>query len=138
MGRDSVPNFSRISTSLQSPWVNNAKQVSSSVRSYYLILSSINAKSRVLAIGGDNQSGPHMNSAVVARDIASFLDAYANSTYSAGVANSILLNYWGFSYGVNHLSSPSAIKRTNFTRHILDKSLQNYSLTELAEWFSMQ
>ena len=44
-----------------------------------------------------------MNSAVVARDMISFLDAYANSTYSVGATDPELLNFWGFSYGVSCL-----------------------------------
>ncbi|KAG0651404.1 hydrolase [Hyphodiscus hymeniophilus] len=50
-------------------------------------------------IGGPNAAGPHMNSAVVARDMISFLDAYSNSIYSKGVSDPNLLNFWGFSYG---------------------------------------
>lgn len=69
-----------------------------------------------------------MHTAVVARDIATFLDAYANSTYSTGVVNATLLNYWGFSYGVSHmcrhptsqssfLNSPD-VHRTSICEHV--------------------
>jgi pimeloyl-ACP methyl ester carboxylesterase len=51
------------------------------------------------AIGGTDNIGPYMHSAVVAQDMISFLDAYANSSYSTGAPNPTHLNYWGFSYG---------------------------------------
>ena len=57
-------------------------------------------------IGSDYAAGPYMNSAVVARDIISFLDAYANSNYSQGVVSPQLLNFWGFSYGVGYFPPP--------------------------------
>lgn len=52
-------------------------------------------------IGGPEAAGPYMNSAVVARDLVSFLDAYTSSNYSLGVASPNTLNFWGFSYGVS-------------------------------------
>jgi pimeloyl-ACP methyl ester carboxylesterase len=51
------------------------------------------------AIGGPEQAGPHMSTAVVARDMLSIVDAFAAAEPGKGVENSSLLNYWGFSYG---------------------------------------
>lgn len=51
------------------------------------------------AIGGFDQAGPHMSTAVVARDMLSIVDAFAASERGRGIDNSTLLNYWGFSYG---------------------------------------
>ena len=50
-------------------------------------------------IGGPNDAGPHMNTAVVVRDIISILDAFAVTTEAEGLKDASLLNYWGFSYG---------------------------------------
>jgi hypothetical protein len=50
-----------------------------------------------------------MNSGVNARDMISFLNAYSDSTYSQGVSNPALLNYWGFSYGVSYFPYASLI-----------------------------
>ena len=51
------------------------------------------------AIGGRNDAGPHMSTAVVARDMVSIVDAFARSSNGRRVKNAHLLNYWGFSYG---------------------------------------
>lgn len=51
------------------------------------------------AIGGFDQAGPHMSTAVVARDMLSIVDAFSASERGKDLANSTLLNYWGFSYG---------------------------------------
>jgi len=49
--------------------------------------------------GADNQAGPHMTTAVVARDMISILDAYAKSKKGKSISHPSLLNYWGISYG---------------------------------------
>jgi pimeloyl-ACP methyl ester carboxylesterase len=51
------------------------------------------------AIGGVNQIGQHMSTAIVVKDAISVLDAYALSSYSNGVSNPKDFNFWGFSYG---------------------------------------
>ena len=51
------------------------------------------------AIGGRNDAGPHMSTAVVARDMVSIVDAFARSSNGKRIKNAHLLNYWGFSYG---------------------------------------
>lgn len=51
------------------------------------------------AIGGDDQAGPHMTTATVARDMISILDAFAKTKEGSSVKNPQLLNYWGISYG---------------------------------------
>jgi pimeloyl-ACP methyl ester carboxylesterase len=50
-------------------------------------------------IGGPDGAGPHMTTAVNVRDMISILDAYSRSPAAAGVPESHMLNYWGFSYG---------------------------------------
>jgi pimeloyl-ACP methyl ester carboxylesterase len=50
-------------------------------------------------IGGSNGAGPHMSTPVVARDIISILDAYAQTDEGKSVGSPADLNYWGFSYG---------------------------------------
>lgn len=52
------------------------------------------------SIGGPTESGPHMSTTIVARDMISILDAYAKSEdgkICEGDAS--LLNFWGMSYG---------------------------------------
>jgi pimeloyl-ACP methyl ester carboxylesterase len=51
------------------------------------------------AIGGPDDAGPHMSTAVVARDMISILDAFAASPDGRRSKNAALLNFWGFSYG---------------------------------------
>lgn len=51
------------------------------------------------SIGAQNQAGPHVTTATVARDLISILDAYAGSERGKSCEGSNLLNYWGFSYG---------------------------------------
>jgi pimeloyl-ACP methyl ester carboxylesterase len=51
------------------------------------------------AIGGPNDAGPHMSTAVVARDMLSIVDAFAATESGKSVKDSSLLNYWGLSYG---------------------------------------
>lgn len=48
------------------------------------------------SIGGENQVGKHMSTAVVVRDMITVLDAFTTSTE---VQDADLLNFWGFSYG---------------------------------------
>lgn len=50
-------------------------------------------------IGGPDQAGPHMSTAVVATDMLSIVDAFAQTEHGQSVNSSSLLNYWGFSYG---------------------------------------
>ncbi|TAQ83854.1 hypothetical protein B7494_g7815 [Chlorociboria aeruginascens] len=50
-------------------------------------------------IGGPDEAGPHMSTAVVARDMLSIVDAFAATECGKSVETSSLLNYWGFSYG---------------------------------------
>lgn len=50
-------------------------------------------------IGGDMDAGPHMSTAVVARDMLSIVDAFAITEKGQALNSSSLLNYWGFSYG---------------------------------------
>ena len=50
------------------------------------------------AIGGPTGIGRHMSTAIVVRDAISILNAYAASSYSAGVTNPSYFNFWGFSY----------------------------------------
>ena len=51
------------------------------------------------AMGGRDDAGPHMSTAVVARDMVSIVDAFARSSNGRRVKNAHLLNYLGFSYG---------------------------------------
>ena len=76
------------------------------------------------AIGGPDDAGPYMNSAVVAKDMTSFLEAYANSTYSQGVSNPNLLNFWGFSYGVSQ-PKVSGFPRSNIQQTYLGQVFAN-------------
>jgi len=53
------------------------------------------------SIGGPKDAGPHMSTAIVARDMISILDAYAKSEdgkHCEG-GDASLLNFWGMSYG---------------------------------------
>jgi pimeloyl-ACP methyl ester carboxylesterase len=50
-------------------------------------------------IGGPDGAGPHMTTSVNVKDMISILDAYSQSPEAAGVPESHMLNYWGFSYG---------------------------------------
>ncbi|KAB8293767.1 hypothetical protein EYC80_009252 [Monilinia laxa] len=50
-------------------------------------------------IGGSDQAGHHMSTAVVAKDMLSIVDAFAKTERGQSVESSSLLNYWGFSYG---------------------------------------
>lgn len=50
-------------------------------------------------IGGKDQAGPHMTTAIVARDMISILDAFAKTEAGRSVEEPSLLNYWGISYG---------------------------------------
>ncbi len=51
-------------------------------------------------IGGDNDAGPHMSTAVTARDMLSIVDAYAETEDGQRAAKpNTLLNYYGISYG---------------------------------------
>jgi len=50
-------------------------------------------------IGGDDQAGPHMSTSVVARDMITILDAFAETDQGKSVDNPKDINYWGFSYG---------------------------------------
>ena len=50
-------------------------------------------------IGGDNDAGPHMTTAVNVRDMVSIVDAFSRTPEGKGVHGAHLLNYWGFSYG---------------------------------------
>lgn len=52
------------------------------------------------SIGGPTDSGPHMSTAIQARDMVSILDAYAKSDDGrSSEGDASLLNYWGMSYG---------------------------------------
>ncbi|KAN0089862.1 TAP-like domain containing protein [Hyaloscypha variabilis] len=52
------------------------------------------------SIGGPLDSGPHMSSTTIARDMLSIVDAYANSWRGQNCEDDAsLLNYWGMSYG---------------------------------------
>ena len=50
-------------------------------------------------IGGKEQAGPHMTTAVNARDMVSIIDAFARTKAGQHIKDAMLLNYWGFSYG---------------------------------------
>ncbi|KAE9379929.1 hypothetical protein N431DRAFT_497890 [Stipitochalara longipes BDJ] len=50
-------------------------------------------------IGGENDAGPHMTTAVNARDIVSIANAFAQTAEGKSIPNATLVNYWGFSYG---------------------------------------
>lgn len=51
------------------------------------------------SIGSVTQAGPHMVTSVVAQDMISILDAFANTTDGKQVQNASMLNYLGYSYG---------------------------------------
>jgi pimeloyl-ACP methyl ester carboxylesterase len=51
------------------------------------------------AIGSPDDAGPHMSTAVVARDMLSIVDAFAATESGRAAEGSSLLNYWGISYG---------------------------------------
>lgn len=50
-------------------------------------------------MGGSDEAGLHMSTAVLAADMLSIVDAFAKTERGQGVSSSSLLNYWGFSYG---------------------------------------
>ncbi|KAF5871553.1 putative alpha beta-hydrolase protein [Botrytis fragariae] len=50
-------------------------------------------------MGGPDEAGPHMSTAVLATDMLTIVDAFAMTDRGQGVNSSSLLNYWGFSYG---------------------------------------
>jgi pimeloyl-ACP methyl ester carboxylesterase len=50
-------------------------------------------------IGGQEDAGPHMSTAVNVRDMISIVDAYSQTEDGKRIPGSSLLNYWGFSYG---------------------------------------
>ena len=52
-----------------------------------------------VAMGGPDEAGPHMSTAVVVKDMISIVDAFACSKEGKRVKNAHLLNYGGFSYG---------------------------------------
>jgi pimeloyl-ACP methyl ester carboxylesterase len=52
-----------------------------------------------IAIGGENDAGPHMTTSVNARDMVSITNAFAQTTEGKLIPNATLVNYWGFSYG---------------------------------------
>lgn len=82
------------------------------------------------AIGGPNDAGKFMSSAVVARDAISVLDAYAASGHSIGVANKTLFNYWGFSYGTIIGQTFAMLFPTRVGRFVLD------GVNDAEDWYS--
>ncbi|ATZ58189.1 hypothetical protein BCIN_16g00410 [Botrytis cinerea B05.10] len=50
-------------------------------------------------LGGPDEAGQHMSTAVLAADMLSIVDAFAKTKRGQDVSSSSLLNYWGFSYG---------------------------------------
>lgn len=61
-------------------------------------------------IGGPEDAGPHMSTAVVARDMISILDAYSQTDQGRDTDSPHLLNYWGFQL--------RNISRTNFCLNV--------------------
>ena len=52
-----------------------------------------------IAIGGENEAGPHMTTAINVRDMISIVDAFAQTEDGQRAKNANLVNYWGLSYG---------------------------------------
>ena len=56
-------------------------------------------KECMATIGGENDAGPHMTTAINVRDIISIVDAFAQTKDGRRAKNANLVNYWGLSYG---------------------------------------
>jgi hypothetical protein len=79
-----------------------------------------------------------MTTAVVAKDIAAILDAYAASPEGSNVTEPLLLNYWGFSYGTIIGQTFASMFPDRVGRMVLDGVVHpgDYAAGDLGTWLT--